>query len=158
MLIRTATADDAPLILELIRELATFERAPEAVHATVGDLLRDGFGDQPRFHVLLAGEGAVILGFAFYFFAYSTWEGRPVMYLEDLFVRPEHRGRGAGLALMRRVAKEALAARCTRFQWQVLDWNTDAIGFYERLGAEVLREWQAVRITGDALAKLAAQD
>ena len=96
-----------------------------------------------------------MIGFAFYFFSYSTWVGRRCLYLEDLFVQPAHRGKGAGIALMKALAKEAVAKECRRFVWQVLDWNAPAIEFYERLGAKVLREWLTVRLEGEALARLA---
>jgi len=154
--IRAATAADVDQILALIRELAEYERAPEEVTATPADLLRDGFGERPRFHVLLACEGAAVAGFAFYFFAYSTWRAQPTLYLEDLFVRPAYRRRGLGIMLMRRLAAEAVTAGCGRFQWQVLDWNEPAVLFYETLGAKVLREWWTVRVEGEAIARLAA--
>ena len=153
--IRPATPGDVDEILALIRELAEYERAPEEVTATTADLLRDGFGPVPRFHVLLAAVGEKVAGFAFYFFAYSTWRARPTLYLEDLFVRPSYRGRGFGVALMRRLAREALNTGCARFQWQVLDWNEPAIRFYESLGAKILREWWTVRVEGEAIAALA---
>jgi GNAT superfamily N-acetyltransferase len=154
--LRPATADDVPRILQLIRDLATYEREPEAVDATEADLLRDGFGASPRFQVLLAAWDGQVVGMAFYFFAYSTWRGRPVLYLEDLFVQPEHRGNGIGLALMRALAERAVAEKCPRFVWQVLDWNAPSIAFYEKLGAQVLREWLTVRLEGEALTRFAA--
>lgn len=153
--IRLAVAEDAPLILQLVRELAAYEREPEAVVATEADLLRDGFGASPRFRVLLAEWDAAPVGFALYLFTYSTWRGRPVLYLEDLFVRPEHRKKGAGIELMRRLARIAIEEGCERFAWEVLDWNEPAIRFYTSLGAEVLRPWLNVRIEGDALSRLA---
>jgi GNAT superfamily N-acetyltransferase len=152
--IRKATRADVPAVLALVKELAAYEREPDAVIATEADFLRDGFGESPAFHVLVAEEGDVI-GFALYFFSYSTWVGRRCLYLEDLFVQPAHRGHGAGIALMAALAKEAIAQECRRFVWQVLDWNEPAIAFYERLGAKVLREWLTVRLEGDALASLA---
>jgi GNAT superfamily N-acetyltransferase len=154
--IRAATAADVDEILALIRELAEYERAPHDVTATPADLLRDGFGDRPHFRVLLACQGEKVAGFAFYFFAYSTWRAQPTLYLEDLFVRPAYRRLGLGLMLMRRLAEEAVKAGCGRFQWQVLDWNAPAIRFYETLGAKVMREWWTVRVEGDAIARLAA--
>jgi len=158
--IRKATRADVPAILALVKELAAYEREPDAVIATEADFLRDGFGESPAFHVLVATEGAAdgreaVVGFAFYFFSYSTWVGRRCLYLEDLFVEPAHRGKGAGIALMAALAQEAIAQECRRFVWQVLDWNEPAIAFYERLGAKVLREWLTVRLEGDALASLA---
>jgi GNAT superfamily N-acetyltransferase len=154
--LRAATAADVDEILALIRELAEYERSPRDVTATPADLLRDGFGEHPRFHVLLACEGQKVAGFAFYFFTYSTWRAQPTLYLEDLFVRPAYRRRGLGLMLMRRLADEAVNTGCGRFQWQVLDWNEPAVRFYETLGAKVLREWWTVRVEGSAIAKLAA--
>ena len=154
--IRKATRADVPAILALVKELAAYEREPDAVVATEDDFLRDGFGASPAFHVLVATDGdGVVIGFALYFFSYSTWVGRRCLYLEDLFVEPAHRGKGAGIALMAALAEEAIAQECRRFVWQVLDWNEPAIAFYERLGAKVLREWLTVRLEGDALASLA---
>ena len=153
--LRPAAPGDVPLILELIRELATYEREPSAVVATETDLLRDGFGEAPRFHVILAEWSGVPAGFAFYFYAYSTWRGRPVLYLEDLFVRPEFRKRRIGLALMRELARRAVEAGCPRFVWQVLDWNAPSIRFYEALGATVHRSWLTVRMEGEALERFA---
>lgn len=154
--LRPAAASDASLIVSLIRELATYEREPDAVVADEESILRDGFGDRPRFHVLVAEWEGAAVGFALYFFSYSTWRGRPTLYLEDLFVRPTARGRGIGIGLMRRLAAEALAHGCERFDWQVLDWNESAIRFYESLGARVMRGWLPVRMEGDALRTLAA--
>jgi GNAT superfamily N-acetyltransferase len=155
IVIRPAEAADVPLILDLIRELAIYEREPDAVVATEADLLRDGFGPTPRFQVLIAEHDGAPAGFAFYFFAYSTWRGRPVLYLEDLFVPVEQRKKGIGIALMRRLARLAVDAGCARFVWQVLDWNEPAIRFYESLGAEILRPWLNVRREGEALRRLA---
>ena len=152
--LRPAAPADVPLILALIRELAEYEREPEAAIATEEDLLRDGFGERPRFHVTIAEHGGEAAGFAFYFFTYSTWRGRPCLYLEDLFVRPRFRRNGIGLALLRELAAVAVRERCDRFVWQVLDWNAPAIAFYERLGATVMPDWRIARVTGDALASL----
>jgi len=160
--IREAVSDDVPLILEFIRGLAVYEREPDAVTATEADLLRDGFGENPYFHCLIAEHegpnGKRAAGFAFYFFNYSTWTGRPGLYLEDLFVNPEFRGLGMGKALLARVAAIAVEKGCPRLQWEVLDWNTPAVDFYAALGADFLDEWRNVRMTGEALAKLAALD
>lgn len=153
--IRPATASDVSLILELIHALATYEREPEAAVATEADLLRDGFGERPFFHSLIAEWDGVAAGFAFYFFNYSTWRGRPGIYLEDLFVRPEFRGKGIGKALLIKVAKIAVENQCARFQWQVLDWNQTAIDFYHSLGATFLSEWRTMRLSGEALTALA---
>ena len=153
--IRKATREDVPRILELVRALAEYEREPGAVVATEEDFLRDGFGQNPAFHVHVAVEGDAIIGFALWFFTWSTWRGRKCLHLEDLFVEPAHRKKGAGLALMRALAEEAVARGCARFIWQVLDWNEPAIAFYEKLGADVMREWIAVHLDGAALAALA---
>jgi GNAT superfamily N-acetyltransferase len=156
--IRAATPADVPTILALVRELATYEREPDAVTATEADFLRNGFGERPFFRTLVAEWSGEVAGFALFFFGFSTWTGAPILYLEDLFVRPEHRKKRIGLALMERLAREAVAHGCKRFVWQVLDWNEPSIRFYESLGAKVLEEWQTVRIDGEALAKLAAGD
>lgn len=155
--LRPATRADVPLILALIRELATYERDPDAVVATEVDLARDGFGERPLFQVTIAEWSGTPVGFAFCFLAYSTWRGQPTLFLEDLFVRPEARGRGIGKALMRHLARTALDSGCGRFVWQVLDWNTPSIEFYESLGAKVVREWLTCRLEGEALRALAGR-
>jgi GNAT superfamily N-acetyltransferase len=155
--LRPATRDDVPLILSLIRELARYERAPEAVVATEEALARDGFGDRPLFEVTIAEWSGTGVGFAFWFLAYSTWRGQPTLYLEDLFVRPDARGRGIGKAMMRFLARTALDRGCGRFVWQVLDWNTPSIEFYESLGAQVVREWLTCRLEGEGLRSLAGR-
>jgi GNAT superfamily N-acetyltransferase len=153
--IRRATATDAAQILEFIRALAAFERAPDAVTATEEGLIRDGFGANPFFHCLIAEHNGRPAGFAFYFFNYSTWVGRPGIYVEDLFVYPEFRGLGIGKALLKQVARIAVENGCQRLQWEVLDWNTPAIDFYRAMGAEFLDEWRNVRLSGEALRRLA---
>ncbi|HUX43635.1 MAG TPA: GNAT family N-acetyltransferase [Terracidiphilus sp.] len=153
--IRPAVPADAPQILAFIRALATYEREPDAVTATEADLLRDGFGPTPFYSCLIAETDGLPAGFALYFFNYSTWLGRPGLYLEDIFVLPEFRGRGIGKALLQQVAAVALQQRCLRMQWEVLDWNTPAVDFYRAMGAEFLDEWRNVRISGDALQRLA---
>ena len=155
MRIRRAVAADVPEILALVRELADYEHAPHEVKATEADLLRDGFSGTPRFFVELAEWNGAPAGFALWFFNYSTWEGRPGIYLEDLFVRPAFRGRGLGKALLVHLARRAVTDECGRFQWQVLDWNAPAIGFYETLGATALKEWITMRVSGEAIARLA---
>jgi len=153
--IRRAGPRDVPEILSLVRELAEYERAPREVTATEADLLRDGFSGMPRFFVELAEWDGAPAGLALWFFNYSTWQGRPGLYLEDLFVRPALRGRGIGKALLVHLARVAVAEGCGRFQWQVLDWNAAAIGFYETLGAKVLKEWITMRVSGAELERLA---
>jgi GNAT superfamily N-acetyltransferase len=153
--IRAAVAADVPQILAFIRALAEYERAPDAVIATEEGLLRDGFGSNPYYQCLIAELDGKPAGFALYFFEYSTWLGRPGIYLEDLFVPPELRGRGIGKALLTRVAAIALEKGCLRLKWAVLDWNTPAIDFYRAMGAEFMDEWRTVRLTGEALARLA---
>lgn len=153
--IRPAIAADVPLILSLIRGLAEYERAPEAVIATEEDLLRDGFGPNPFYFCLIAEHKGRPAGFAFYFFDYSTWIGRPGIYLEDLFVYPELRGLGIGKALLKQVAAIAVEKGCARLKWSVLDWNTPAIDFYRAMGGELMDEWTNVRIQGEALERLA---
>jgi GNAT superfamily N-acetyltransferase len=153
--IRRASAEDAGQILEFIRALAAFERAPDAVEATEEGLIRDGFGPHPFFKCLIADYDGQPAGFALYFFNYSTWVGRPGIYLEDLFVLPEFRRKGIGRALLKQVAAIAVENGCQRLQWEVLDWNTPAIDFYRELGAEFLDEWRNVRLGSEAIARLA---
>jgi GNAT superfamily N-acetyltransferase len=155
--IRSATRTDVPLILEFIRSLATYEREPDAVTATEADLLRDGFGSNPFYFCLIAEHHGQPAGFALYFFNYSTWVGRPGLYLEDLFVHPELRGLGIGKELLKKVAAIAIEKNCPRLQWEVLDWNTPAIDFYRAMGAEFLDAWRNVRVSGDALRRLASE-
>ena len=155
--IRPATTADLRLILEFIYDLAEYERAPEAAVATEADLLRDGFGPEPKFKCVIAEWQGQPAGFALYFYNYSTWQGRPGLYLEDLFVRIEYRGKGIGKALLVYLAQVAVRENCGRFQWQVLDWNTPAIDFYESLGAKQLQEWLTMRVEGDDIRKLAQQ-
>ncbi|MEO6119545.1 MAG: GNAT family N-acetyltransferase [Terriglobales bacterium] len=154
--IRPATRDDVALILEFIRLLAEYEREPQSAVATAADILRDGFNTtQPRFHVVIADWDGKPAGFAFYFFNYSTWMGKPGLYLEDLFVKPEFRGKGIGKSLMQHLAQIAVRENCYGMRWQVLDWNTPAIDFYESFGGKLLQEWITVRVMGDELRQLA---
>src|SRR6185312_4742510 len=159
--IRPATPADVPQILSFIRDLAAYERDPAAVLATEADLLRDGFGATPRFHCLIADLQqachAIPAGFALYFYNYSTWRGHHGIHVEDLFVRPEHRGQGIGKALLTRIAAIAVEQGCHRLQWDVLEWNTPAIGFYEQMGATMLTEWRTMRVNHEALPGFAAQ-
>mgnify|MGYP001814121512 CR=1 FL=1 len=152
--LRHATADDVPQILAFIAELAEYEREPQAATATAEDLLRDGFGDDPRFFVEIAEWDGEPAGFAFWFLNYSTWSGRAGVYLEDIFVRPAFRRRGIGVALMEHLGRLCAERGYTRLVLQVLDWNTPAIAFYESLGARPMSEWITMRIKGEALAAL----
>ena len=153
--IRPATASDISLIQQFTRDLAEYEREPEAAVATQEDLLRDGFGPEPKYRCVIAEWNGEPAGFAFFFYNYSTWQGKPGLYLEDLFVKPSFRGKGIGKALLLHLAKIAAAENCGRFQWQVLDWNTPAIDFYKSLGAEMMSAWLTMRIEGDNIRKLA---
>ena len=153
--IRPAVATDVPIIHALIRELAEYERAPHDAIATEEGLREVLFGESPSAQVLLALEEGEAVGFAVYFFNFSTWLGRAGLYLEDLFVRPTTRGRGYGRALLRRLAQIAHERGCGRMEWAVLDWNEPAIGFYKKLGAKPMAEWTVFRLTSDGIAQLA---
>jgi GNAT superfamily N-acetyltransferase len=153
--IRTTTEADVPVIRELIRDLATYERAPDAVVATEAGLREVLFGAKPAAEVLLALENGEPVGFAVFFHNFSTWLGRPGLYLEDLFVRPEKRGKGYGRALLARLAQIAKQRGCGRMEWAVLDWNDPAIQFYRKLGAQPLDEWTVFRLTEEGIAALA---
>jgi GNAT superfamily N-acetyltransferase len=153
--IRDAAPADAALILDLIRELALYERAPEAAKATLADIERALFGDHPKVQALIAEWDGAPVGFAVYCFNFSTWTGRHGVYLEDLFVREAARGRGVGKALLVRLAQIARAKNCARLEWAVLNWNEPAIGFYKSLGAKAMDEWTVYRMEGAALDTLA---
>ncbi len=149
--LRPATIDDAPLILQFIRELAEYERMLDDVVATEEMLRESLFGQRPAAEVILCHEGEVPAGFALFFHNYSTFRGKSGIYLEDLFVRPAFRGRGYGKLLLATLAKLALERNCARLEWSVLDWNTPAINFYKSLGAVPMDEWTVYRLTGEAL-------
>ena len=153
--IRTATEADVSVILRLIRDLAEYERAPDAVVATETGLREVLFGPKRSAEVLLALENDEPVGFAVFFHNFSTWLGRPGLYLEDLFVRPEKRGKGYGRALLERLAQIAKERGCGRMEWAVLDWNDPAIQFYRKLGAQPMDEWTVFRLTEEGIAKLA---
>lgn len=155
--IRNAIRADAPLIADLVRELAAYERAPDAVKASVADIEAALFGAHPKVHALIAESNGEAAAFAVYFFNFSTWTGRHGVYLEDLFVREAARGKGIGKALLVRLAQIAIDKNCARFEWAVLDWNEPAIGFYRSLGAKPMNEWTVYRVEGDALAALAGK-
>jgi len=169
--IRPATPADVPTMLRFIHELASYEREPDAVIATGADLLRDGFslavdgaplGSPVRFRALIAelpdNGTATPAGFALFFTSYSTWLGHHGIRLEDLYVTPSLRGKGIGRALLSRLAQIAISEGCPRLEWDVLDWNEPAIAVYEKIGARMLNTWRIMRLSGDALHTLAAQD
>jgi len=153
--IRPATVTDVPVILQLIRDLAAYERAPNEVTATKEQLVDVLFGKKPAAEVLLAFENGTPVGFAVFFHNFSTWLGRPGLYLEDLFVKPEMRGKGYGHALLVDLAKIARQRGCGRMEWAVLNWNDPAIQFYRKLGAKPMEDWTIFRLTHDGIAKLA---
>lgn len=153
--VRPATIRDAPTIVAMVRKLAAYERLSRGVKATAPRFRRDGFGRRPYFHTLLCWRGEIPVGFALYYFTYSTFAARPTLYLEDLFVLPAYRGRGAGQALLITLARIAVRKRCGRMEWAVLDWNTPAIRFYRRLGARLRKEWIRTRLAGAPLHRLA---
>jgi GNAT superfamily N-acetyltransferase len=153
--IRRATPRDTSTILELIRGLARYERLTHQVVATVARLRRHGFGRRPYFETLICRRDGRAVGFALYYFTYSTFLARPTLYLEDLFVLPEERRAGVGRALLRAVARVAVQRGCGRMEWAVLDWNRPAIHFYRQLGAALHREWLLTRLTGVPLRRLA---
>ena len=157
LVVRPATVADVPIILELIRDLATYERAPNEVTATEEQLVDVLFGPRPAAEVLLAFEQEMPVGLAVFFHNFSTWLGRPGLYLEDLFVRPEQRGKGYGRSLLVHLAKIARERGCGRMEWAVLDWNEPAIQFYKKLGAAPQDEWTVFRLTRDGIAKLAGK-
>jgi GNAT superfamily N-acetyltransferase len=152
--IRKATVKDVPLILSFIHELAEYEREPSAVRATEGDLIRDGFSENPKFRVIIAEWDSSPAGMAFFFLSYSTWQGRQGLFLEDLFVRPQFRRKGIGKALMVHLAKLAIAEHCYGVRWDVLDWNTSAIDVYQRLGASFREHWRVMQLTGEDLKRV----
>lgn len=155
LLIRPAVEADLPIILELIEGLADYERLRHECRATIPLLRESLFGDRPAAEVLIAEADEEAVGFALYFHNYSTFLAQRGIYLEDLFVRPAHRGRGIGHALLVHLAGIAVERQCGRLEWAVLDWNESAIGFYQRLGAHPMPDWTVFRLTGDALHRLA---
>jgi len=155
-MIRPATPADIAVILRFVRELAAFEREPVAVEATEATLHEALFGAQPAAEAVIAEDDTGPLGFAVFFHNFSTWAGRRGLYLEDLYVTPDARGKGVGGALLRHLAALAVARGCARFEWSVLDWNADAIAVYRRIGAVGMEDWTIQRVSGDALKRLAA--
>lgn len=153
--IEPASPEDVPTLVTLVRELAEFERLGHEVRVDEDSLRQHLFGPRPYAEAALACAGAEVAGFALWFHNFSTFTGRPGLYLEDLYVRPDHRGRGLGEALLRHLARVAVARGCARFEWAVLDWNSRAIDFYRKLGAVPMDDWTVYRVSGDALERLA---
>ena len=145
MIIRKGTKNDMPSVLELIQELATFEKEPDAVVVTVDDLVRDGFSENPLFQCFVAEVDNQIIGMALFYYRFSTWKGKTI-HLEDLIVKESKRGTGAGFALYKEIIKQGKAENVRRIEWNVLDWNTPAIDFYEKSGAKVLGDWRVVHM------------
>lgn len=153
--IRPAVRTDATQILAFITELAEYERARHEVIASVADIEHSLFDEGSTVHSLICERDGRAIGFAVYFYSYSTWLGRNGIYLEDLYITPEQRGAGAGRDLLRYIAREAVEHRCGRLEWSVLDWNAPAIGFYEALGAQAQDEWVRYRLDGEKLLRFA---
>ncbi len=153
--IRPATADDAALILRFIRELAIYEKAESAVQTDEAGIRDSLFGAGANARALVCERDGTPIGYAVYFYNYSTWLGRKGIYLEDLYISPEHRGHGAGKALLQHIARLAVEQGCGRFEWSVLDWNTPAIEFYTAAGARPQDEWTVYRMEGEALRRFA---
>lgn len=156
--IEPATIADVPVVLRLIKALAEYERLAHEVVATESSVRETLFGSKPSAEAVIACAGDEPVGFAVWFHNYSTFVSRPGLYLEDLFVLPDWRGRGIGRALLRYLARIAVSRGCGRMEWSVLDWNEPAIRFYRRLGARPMDDWTVYRLTGEALARLAASD
>lgn len=157
-LVRTATPADAPAFLDLVDALADYEKLARPTPDARERLLRDGFGDQPVFTPFVAEVAGRMVGYAIVFFTYSSFLARPTLYLEDVFVLPEARGRGVGRAIFQRLADEAVRRDCGRMEWVVLDWNQLAIDFYDRLGARALTEWRGYRLDRPQLEALATEE
>ena len=156
--IREATVADAALILRFIRELAIYEKAESSVQTDEAGIRDSLFGADAKARALICEADGTAIGYAVYFYNYSTWLGRNGIYLEDLYVSPASRGSGAGKALLQHIARQAVAEGCGRFEWSVLDWNTPAIDFYEAMGARPQSEWTVYRLEGDALKAFAARE
>ena len=156
--IRAAREDDAPLIFDLVRELAIYEKLADTVDATADDIATALFGKEPRLFCDIAEWNGEAAGFAMWFLNFSTFRGRHGIYLEDLFVRPAFRGRGLGKALMAHLATRCITQGLARFEWSVLDWNAPSIAFYKSIGADVMDDWKICRLSGPALQNFAAKD
>ncbi len=148
--IRKGTPEDMPTVLALITELAIYEKEPDAVEVTVADLVRDGFSDNPLFHTFVAAVNGEIIGVALYYYRFSTWKGKTI-HLEDLIVSEKHRGTGAGFALYSEIIQQGEKDKVRRIEWNVLDWNTPAINFYEKSGAKVLSDWRVVHLNENGI-------
>lgn len=152
MIIRKAQKADMKAALELIQELATFEKEPDAVVVTVDDLIRDGFGENPLFHCFVAEVDSEIVGMALYYYRYSTWKGKTI-HLEDLIIKEKMRGSGLGFALYSKIIEQGKIDNVRRIEWVVLDWNTPAIEFYEKSGAKVLKDWYLTQMDEEGINK-----
>lgn len=150
MIIRKATKEDMKSVLDLIQELATFEKEPDAVVISVDDLIRDGFGENPLFHTFVAEVNQEVIGIALYYYRYSTWKGKTI-HLEDLIVKENQRGSGAGFALYSEIIAQGKRDKVRRIEWNVLDWNTPAIDFYNKSGAKILDDWRVVQMDETAI-------
>jgi len=155
-MIRNAVKDDVPQILQLIKDLAEYEKAPNDAVATIEQINESLFSDDPHAFCHVVEVDGTVVGISIWFLNYSTWLGKPGIYLEDLYIDPAYRGKGFGLALLKELAKICIERNYERLQWWVLDWNEPSIEFYKNLGAEPMDEWTVYRMSGDALRKLAA--
>ncbi len=155
--VRKATQEDASIILRFITELAIYEKAEHEVKTNEEMILKTIFSKGAVAKALICEEGDIAIGFAVYFYSYSTWLGKKGLYLEDLYVSPEYRGHGAGRVLFKHLAQLAIENDCPRFEWRVLDWNEPAIQFYEKMGAEAQKEWIGYRLSGEGLTQLASE-
>ena len=157
LILRPMTPEDAPLVVSYIKELAEYERDPEAAVVTPDNILHFAFSDHPLIYVVMAEWGGKPAGFALWFYNFSTWEGKAGIYLEDLYIRPEYRRNGIGKALLIHIARLAVKNNCTRFVWQVLDWNEPSINFYRQMGAKTMDAWLTCRVDNESLFQLANQ-
>jgi GNAT superfamily N-acetyltransferase len=154
-MIRTGTEEDAPVIFSLIKELAEYEHLAHEVVASVDDIRKTLFGERPFAETLIGEYGGLPISFALFFYNFSTFMGKPGIYLEDLYVQPEHRGKGFGSKMLAHIAALARERNCGRFEWSVLNWNTPAIRTYEKLGASPMKDWTLYRLSGEAFDRLA---
>ncbi|MCO6161490.1 GNAT family N-acetyltransferase [Flavobacterium sp. NRK F7] len=150
MIIRKGTIQDMPAVLALIKELAEFEKEPNAVEVTLSDLERDGFSNTPLFQTFVAEQDNAVIGVALYYYRYSTWKGKTI-HLEDLVVKEDKRGTGAGFALYSQIIQQGHKEGVKRIEWNVLDWNTHAITFYEKSGAKILQDWKVVQMNKEGI-------